>query len=307
MKDVVKVSTVSFHAKWGDKKCNLNRMKGFIEEAAKEGSKIIVFPEMALTGYDDEEDKPLKEKMQYREAETIPGEASDEIAALTKKLGVYVAFGMPERDPEDFEKLYNSACVCGPNGIIGSYRKIHLPYPEYHWAKRGEKPLIFDTEWGPVGISICYDTYCFPEMSRYYAAKGCRIHINCTAHAKCHGRTLARNSIEAHSGTNAIYMISSNLVGVDLYNDFWGGSSIVGPSTFAFESTYYGGYPFATDEGYREYVATAIIDLGLAKRTIFVQNPGIHNATDFRPVIYKALMEDLLTDAKFLRTEYDES
>ena len=84
MKDIMKVSTVAFNAKWGDKEANLNRMAGYIEAAAAEGSNLIVFPEMGLTGYDDEEDKPLKEKMQYKLAETVPGPSSEKIAELTK-------------------------------------------------------------------------------------------------------------------------------------------------------------------------------------------------------------------------------
>lgn len=76
MKDVIKVSTVAFNAKWGEKERNLNRMAGYIETAASEGSNIIIFPEMGLTGYDDEEDKPKPEKMQYKLAETVPGKSS---------------------------------------------------------------------------------------------------------------------------------------------------------------------------------------------------------------------------------------
>ena len=53
-KDIITVSTVTFNATWGDKAKNLNRIKGYIEAAAKKGSDFVVFPEMALTGYDDE-------------------------------------------------------------------------------------------------------------------------------------------------------------------------------------------------------------------------------------------------------------
>ena len=48
VKDVIKVSTVAFNAKWGDKEKNLNRMKGYIEAAASEGANLIVFPEMVM-------------------------------------------------------------------------------------------------------------------------------------------------------------------------------------------------------------------------------------------------------------------
>ena len=231
MKDVIKVSTVAFHAIWGDKEANLNKMKGYIEAAAAEGSNLVVFPEMALTGYDDEEEKAKPDKMQSHLAELVPGPSSLEIAELTKKLGIYVAFGMPERDEKDPSTIYNAACVCGPLGVIGAYRKIHLPYPEPHWATRGSKPFIFDTPWGPVGLAICYDSYCFQELMRYYAAKGCRLYINCTALAKCHGIALGSTTLEAGCITNQIYIVSANLAGTDKYNVFWGGSSIIGPST----------------------------------------------------------------------------
>ena len=221
VKDVIKVSTVAFNAKWGDKEKNLNRMKGYIEAAASEGANLIVFPEMALTGYDDEEDKAKPDKMQSKLAEVVPGPSSEAIAELTKKLGVYVAFGMPERDEKDSSIIYNAACVCGPEGVIGAYRKIHLPYPEPHWATRGTKPFIFDTPWGPVGLAICYDTYCFQELMRYYAAKGCRLYINCTALAKCHGIALGSTTLEAGCITNQIYIVSANLAGTDKYNVFW--------------------------------------------------------------------------------------
>ena len=310
MKDVMKIATVNFKAEWGEKDKNLNRILGYIEQAALDNCNLVVFPEMALTGYDDEEDKEKHEKMQTLQAETIPGPSSDKVAELTKKYGIYVAFGMPERDPADASTIYNSACVCGPEGVIGGYRKIHLPYPEMHWATRGEKPFIFDTPWGPVGLAICYDSYCFPELGRYYAAKGCRVYINCTAYARCHGDMLARSTMEAYAGINKYFIVSSNLVGIDLYNDFWGGSSIIGPgigwNVSKGDIQYYAGHPFGTPESVEHGMYTAVCDLGLATRSVFEPNKLINGATDYRPLIYKELLEDLLKDPKFHKTEFGE-
>lgn len=102
MKDVIKISTVAFNATWGDKQVNLNRMLGYVDAAAAEGANLIVFPEMGLTGYDDEEeDKPQSEKMQTKLAETVPGPSSEAMAQKAKELGVYIAFGLPERDKDD--------------------------------------------------------------------------------------------------------------------------------------------------------------------------------------------------------------
>lgn len=300
MKDIIKISTVNFHPEWGCKEENLNRMLGIIEACAAEGANLIVFPEMALTGYDEElTEVPFKEKMQYKNAETVPGASSNKVAELTKKLKVYTVFGMPELDKEDKNVIYNSACVCGPEGVIGSYQKIHLPYPEFHWATRGKTPFMFDTPWGPVGVAICYDSYQFPELTRYYAAKGCRINLNCTAYAKCHGDQIARLTMEAYASINEMFIVSSNLVGVDLSNDFWGGSSIVGPDTTPYSFTYYAGYPFAAKEGMKADIYTASIDLGLARRGMFEPNKDVNDTTDYRPVLYSAWMTKVLEDSKY--------
>lgn len=292
-KDVLTLTTVTFHAKWGDKQANLNRILGNIEIAAQQGSKLVIFPEMALTGYDDESDKPFHDKMQYKEAETIPGPSTDTIEQAAKKFGVYVVMGMPERDSEDDETLYNSLAIFSPEGLVGSYRKIHLPDPEPNWATRGEKPFILQTLWGPIGCSICYDNYVFPELRRYYAAMGCRLSINSTALAHCHGIYLGSTTLEAGVIQDGIYIASSNLGGVDLYNNFWGGASVIGPGQKTWEPYYYAGKRF-TDPGADESkMYTVTIDLSLATRYPYVYNPKV-NGSDWRPEIYAKLLKSVM-------------
>ena len=291
MKHVMKISTVAFHAIWGKKELNLQRMLDYIELAAGEGSNLVVFPEMALTGYDDKKEQPKAEKMQVLQAETVPGPSSQRIAEAARKFGLYVAFGLPERDRWAPGAVYNSACVCGPEGILGVYRKIHLAYPEPHWAIRGRDPFLFQTPWGPIGVGICYDSYCFPELMRYYAAKGCRAYLNLSAHAKCHGTALGNASLVSASIVDRIYVVTSNLAGKDLFNVFWGGASIIGPSMNFWEAEYYAGYPFTDPRAIQNRMYTATVDLSLANLQIFGKNPTLGGASDFRPALYKAWME----------------
>lgn len=171
MKDICTISVVTFHPVWGDKASNLRRIEEYIECAYRKGSQIVIFPEMSLTGYDDEADKPFKEKMQYKLAETVPGPSTLEVAELTKKLGMYVIFGMPIRDDKNPDIIYNGLAIFSPKGLEGAYHKMHLPSPEPNWATRGDKPFILHSEWGPIGCAICYDNYAFPELTRYYVAK----------------------------------------------------------------------------------------------------------------------------------------
>jgi len=95
-----------------------------------------------------------------RATELIPGPSSLEIAKLTAKYGVYVVYGFFEHDESDPKVLYNTAAIVGPEGIIGSYRKMHPTRIEK--VIRGREPVTFDTKWGPIGVGICFDNYQYP-------------------------------------------------------------------------------------------------------------------------------------------------
>lgn len=292
MKDILNIAVITFHALWGKKAQNLNRIIGLIESSAKRGADFVLLPEMALTGYDDQPQKPFNEKMQVQLAETIPGPATDQIATVTKKYGVYAFVGMPERDASS-QQVYNSMAVFGPEGLIGTYRKMHLPGLEPNWATRGDSPLIIDTPWGPVGCAICFDTWAFPELMRYYAAEGCRLYVNITATARIRGKYLANTNIEAGVIRDCIFVASANLGGKDLYNDFWGGSSVVGPGQETLEAHYYIGGKYTDDQANQAKVNLTTVDLSLASRYIYEGNPRLNGQADFRPDIYAKLYEKL--------------
>lgn len=293
MKDKVNVATVNFQTNWGNKQDNIDRIKNLLVEAAGNGAEIILFPEMALTGYDDVKETTKDEKMQTKLAETIPGESTIEIEKLVKDLEVYAVLGMPEQDKEDKSIIYNSQAVFGPKGLIGSYRKMHLPPPEPRWAKRGESPFIFETPWGKIGTAICYDIYTFPEMVRYYAAKGCRLILNSTAYAHSHGPLVGPRTLEAYVLINGVYIATANLVGKDLSNTFYGGSQVLGPTDKSGELCYYAGYDFANEKAADYIICSAEIDLSLARRMQFNMNPRT-GTTDFRPEKYIEMYRELL-------------
>lgn len=293
MKDKINIATINFQTSWGNKENNLERIKDSLIEAAGTGAELILFPEMSLTGYDDVRETPKEEKMQTKLAEYIPGPSTIELENLIKDLEIYAVIGMPERDEKDTSIIYNSQVIFGPEGLIGSYRKMHLPPPEPRWATRGEKPFIFKTPWGPIGTAICYDIYTFPEMVRYYAAKGCRLILNSTAYAYGHGPLVGPRALEAYVLINGVYIASANLVGKELSNTFCGGSQVLGPTENSGELCYYAGCSFA-DEGSEDYIiCNAEIDLSLARRMQFNINPKI-GTTDFRPDKYIEMYRELL-------------
>lgn len=274
MEDIVNVGVVNFPVIWGEIDKNLSRMKGYIKAAYKQGIDILVFPETALTGYDGEDPEMDREqRMQRRFAETVPGPSTEAIAELTKKFGMYVVFGMAERDADDPKKVYNAAAAVGPEGIIGTYRKIHLPFTEGLWADRGEKPLVFDTPWGPVGVGICYDVYQYPEVTRYARAMGARLFLHCTAMNSTEtggpGGYLGNLSLRYQVINNDMFIATSNLCGKDINSWFMGGSCIIGPSSTSVKEYYYAGKPFLAEGADECGIANAVLDLSQV-RTSFL-------------------------------------
>ena len=304
--DIMNVAVVNFRQIWGNKESNLARIKGFIRSAAKAGADLIVFPEMALNGYDDEDGVEKNQKMQIREAEVVPGTSSLAVAEMTKKYGVYAVFGMAERESEESETVYNSAVVCGPEGIIGTYRKIHPALAEQRWCVRGDEPFSFDTPWGPVGVGICYDSYNFHELIRYYAAIGCRLYLNPTAlgpSGRHDWRDYYMYGLKQCVNSCEIFVASSNLVGNNMVDEeeggslgniadvglgFGGGSMILGPGLYD-KLHIYAGDVDVKEEGY----FMAAIDLSMATRRNFKIDP-VKGCPDYRPDIYRKLNEKLL-------------
>jgi len=299
--NIVSVATVNFNAEWGNKAGNLERIKGYIQAAADRGAKIILFPETALTGYDVKGDSI---EMQIGIAETIPGPAADGLAVMTKALGLYVVIGMIEKDATDPSLIYNSALVLGPEGVIGSYRKIHPAGKESMWAKKGSEPLMFDTPWGPVGVGICYDSYCFPELTRHYSALGSRLYLNPTAVPEIEGwQDFYYTTLKSRVIENGIFLISSNLVGPDLDSlKFPGGSMVIGPSVNMLSTRYY-----AEPVEQHEELLIATLDLSLADKarkllTLFNDNP-ITGLPDWRPDIYVKMLEEIKRHKKWATAE----
>lgn len=296
MKDIITISAINFDPIWGDGENNLKRMLEHIEAAARRGSDLIVLPETALTGYDDDIGKPREEKMHRRLAQTVPGPAADAVAELTKKYGVFVVFGLAERDSEDASKVYNAAAICGPKGVLGCCRKIHLPFSEMQWADNGDVPTLFDSPWGPIGVGICYDAYAYPEISRHARAMGARLFINCSAIGTLDsggaGGYTGNCSLEYHAHTNDMFVVTSNMFGKDLNTFFMGGSSIIGPSSVPPHIYYYAGQPFETPGAAEGTVATATVDLSAVRKS-FLDGMWCNNP-DWRPDKYKQWMDQVL-------------
>ncbi len=123
------------------------------EEAAAGGARIIVAPEMALSGYGfdgREEVAPYVEEM--------TGETLAALSSVARRFGVYCCTGFAERDRAT-DIFYNSAAVIGPDGKLAAHHRKHVA--ERRWSSPGQPSgaSVFETPWGKVGVLICADSY----------------------------------------------------------------------------------------------------------------------------------------------------
>lgn len=293
MKDIMNLALVNYSTVWGDKEANLARILEYCDAAGKRGADFVVFPETALTGYGNDAGKERGEKMHCRLAETIPGPATGAVAEYAKKYHMYVVFGMAERDADNPEVVYNSAAIVYPDGRTDTYRKLHLPFDEAEWCVRGDRPVLIDTPWGPVGVAICYDTYCFPELVRYYRSMGARMCLNVTAcpDAPCTAGSY-KLALPAYAFVNYMYIATSNLCGPEHGSNFIGGSSVIGPDKSGGDVHVYLGTMY-DEEGHDEPgMVMGTIDLGLvdqyAQIPVFRFNPMLGDR-DWRGDLYAEL------------------
>lgn len=297
--DIINIAVVNFRISSEDKENNLRRMMDMSRAAKRRGADLILFPEMALTGYGMYIDESIPQKAKAATAETVNGPSVRAMEQVAKEEDMYIVFGMPEKLSEDSDKIYNSAVVLGPEGIIGSYQKIHPYGSENMWCEKGENPFMFDTKWGPISLGICYDNYQFPELVRYYVWKGARLHLNPTFAAQEVPNENAHHAfircyaphLEYLVLTSSIYVASSNITGWDHGCYGGGGSMVIGPKTNPFEevevTTYIGD---VSDQQGKIFIGT--IDLSLANRHQCIDSPWC-GEPDYRPSIYKKLFDEI--------------
>src|SRR5256885_17190996 len=120
MDQLITVAVAQIDITFADGERNLSRMIEVLEETAAKGAKLTVFPEAALTGYCFDS---LDEARPH--AEPIPGPSTKRMVGICGELNVCAIYGLLEADDD---RIFNACVLVGPDGIVGSYRKIHLPY-----------------------------------------------------------------------------------------------------------------------------------------------------------------------------------
>jgi len=178
------VACAQFTAVDGEKEETVRKALALVRQAGERGARLVVLPEVWTgLGYST--------KSAYREiAEAIPGPTTERLAELARRYRMYIAGSTYE---DAGRGVYHNTCtLLGPDGrITGAYRKTHLfdapdrddikgGIRESDKVKAGDALPVFETELGPIGLSVCSDLR-FPEIYRELALNGARLIVCASA------------------------------------------------------------------------------------------------------------------------------
>lgn len=158
-----------------NKEENISKATAMIKESANKNSDFIVLPEMFNCPYSNE--KFIEYGEEEKDSYTL-----SKIGPLAKKYNIYILAGsIPEKEGKN---IYNTSYLFDRTGkIIAKHRKMHLfdidvkgkiYFKESDVLSSGNEFSVADTEFGKIGIGICYDIR-FPELARIMVENGASI------------------------------------------------------------------------------------------------------------------------------------
>lgn len=221
----VTVASIQMEPVFGETDRNVAHTIALMEQAASRGAQLVVLPELCNTGYVFQTRAEA-----HALAEEVPsGPTAQAWIEAAQRLDLHVVAGITERDGA---KLYNSAVIIGPHGLIGRYRKVHLWGDEALYFTPGNLGFpVFDTPLGRIGCHICYDCW-FPESFRLAALQGAEIMCVPTNWVPIPGQDLNREAMAniivmgaAHS--NSVFVVAADRIGTERGQPFIGQSLIV--------------------------------------------------------------------------------
>lgn len=224
--DAVKISLAQMDVVLGEPETNLETVRLMAAEAARRGSQVLVLPELWSTGYDLEN--------AAKHATGVHEGIFTQVREIAMHHELYVLGSclslLGDGRSGKSGQYGNTAVLCNPQGeMMGQYSKVHLfrLMQEEQYLTAGERLALVDSEWGKLGLAICYDLR-FPELFRRYALDGAKVVFLPSEwpHPRlAHWQTLLR----ARAIENQFYVVACNRVGRSKETDFFGHSCIIDP------------------------------------------------------------------------------
>jgi NAD+ synthase (glutamine-hydrolysing) len=219
---MLRITIAQMNPTVGDLKSNRDKIIGYIKNARKLGSDIIVFPELALTGYPPE-DLVLKPQFVKDNLRTLK-----EVISATRGITAIVGF------VDSREHIHNSAAVIHNGKLAYVYHKMLLPnygvFDEYRYFKPGKRYPIISVKGANIGVNICEDIWYADGPSRTQSLAGAEIILNINGSPYHKGKGWERQQMLAsRAQENNVYVVYANLVGGQDELVFDGHSMVLNP------------------------------------------------------------------------------
>lgn len=225
----------------GDTAGNLKKLDERSAAAAGQGAGLVLFPELSLTGFIPNHpvgnhDEWLRSTLAGARqlAEPIPGPAIEKLIDIAGKHQLMISTGLLE---DAGNVLYNSQVLVGPTGLLGVWRKMHVPMYEMPFYNGGGFPPVVETPLGRIGVNICFDAL-MPESTRLLAVQNVEIVLFPFAAdpppvSPAGWRQWAEPALKSRCMENGVFGLACNYVGnvefSGVSQQFPGGGLAMGP------------------------------------------------------------------------------
>jgi predicted amidohydrolase len=215
------------------------QVDALVETAADYKCHLLVFPEYFTTQLLTLQNvrRPIHEQVRDL-ARQLPN-FLDLMSSLARQHRLYIAAGTIPVMDDGSDTIYNDCYFFNPSGEYGVQGKLHMTrFEREEWKVSARKKLkIFETEFGRIAITVCYDVE-FPELARAAAREGAHILLVPSCTDERQGFLRVRYCAQARAIENQMYVIQAHTVGsipmVPAVSLNYGQASILTPSDFPF-------------------------------------------------------------------------
>jgi predicted amidohydrolase len=196
-----------------DKAANLDKIESFVVQAARDGARLVVLPEVFLWRGPRPEERTA--------AEPIPGPSCHRLGELARQLNVHLLAGSILEEGGG-PQVFNTSVLFDARGqIVARYRKIHLfdiDIPHHVTIRESDTRMAGDvvvtapTELGVIGMSICYDLR-FPELYRRLTLSGAEVIVVPSAFTFPTGAAHWELLLRARAIENQVYVVAPDQIG----------------------------------------------------------------------------------------------
>ena len=191
----------------------MRNIEYFVDVAADYESDFVVFPELFTLMLLSSEDKELSPQESIEALSRYTPRIRESLSEMAMRYNINIIGGSHPTRTEDGD-IQNVAYICLRDGAVHEQEKIHpTPNERYWWNIQGGDNIgVFQTDCGPIGVLICYDSE-FPELARRLVDEGARIIFVPFCTDSRQGYLRVRYCCQARAIENQCYVAMSGNVG----------------------------------------------------------------------------------------------